>query len=342
MTFNFVGVDDGHHSIKVTHAKGSFTYSSRARQGRHVINSMGGETGLYTTGEQGGDGEVSYTVNAFITEPVSTRFDEFPISPLNRVLVHHALAKSGLGGKKCAIATGLPFSHYYDNGERNDVLIEAKRKSLAKPVTSENRKLAEIAKNFVTTEGIAAYMDQLMTMDGDETPLCADLTGTTVGVIDIGGRTTDIAVMLPQEDNSGAQIDVARSGSDMRGMLMLNDRMGARLRQKFRFSNIDPSELEKAVRNGRFNWDCETQDVSDILLEEKQEVMSEILQIIKAKIGMGKELGRLVIVGGGSLILRDQLKEHFPKAIYPDEPQYANSRGMYKIVKYMSGLDGAE
>jgi len=217
---NFVGVDDGHYSVKIVTDKGCFSFPSRAKQGRHVINTKEQNAGMYET-EEGR----TYTVNGSITDPQETRFDEYPSSQLNRVLVHHGLVKAGLAGKKVVLATGLPFDSYYIKGERNTPLISKKTQNLSKSVTADGVDMATVAHNMVTTEGIAAYMDQLMDMRGTPTAECKRLMSSTVGVIDIGGHTTDVAVMLPQDIDSdgGVVVDVARSGSVKIGLLMLND-----------------------------------------------------------------------------------------------------------------------
>ncbi|MGK9007660.1 plasmid segregation protein ParM domain-containing protein, partial [Citrobacter europaeus] len=68
----------------------------------------GAEEGLYKT-EEGLD----YTVSEYLPNADDTRFKDYPRSPLNRVLVHHALRVAGFGGKDVSIATGLPVSYYY-------------------------------------------------------------------------------------------------------------------------------------------------------------------------------------------------------------------------------------
>lgn len=327
MNTNHVGVDDGHYAIKVTTAKGSFMCMSRGKNGRHIASTTDGSTGgLYET-----EGS-TLTVNEHMVEPDDTRFAEYPKSALNRVLVHHALLRAGLGGKDVKIVTGLPFASYYSqNGEKNESLIAAKMKSLAKAVTAKDTVMARIIENRVSTEAVAAYIDQIMDMEGGRSDQYDDLTQTTTGVIDFGGKTTDVAVILPSNESSGATIDTSRSGTSNDGLLMLNAAVNRKLCKVFELNTISPSECETAIRTGRFNCDGKTHDVTALIDEEKEAITEILVAGIRSKINSGRELGRLIIVGGGSIVLKKQLSAIYKSAIYPDSPEFANSRGMYKM-----------
>lgn len=326
----FVGVDDGHYSIKLIGEGGKMiTIPSRGKQGRHVITTGESDEGFYET-----DGE-QYTVNQYLTEADDTRFNDYPKSGLNRALVHHALKLAGFDGANVSIATGLPVSHYYlASGEKNKALIEAKMASLQKPVSSATG-TATITHNIVTTEAIAAYFDQLMDMDGQPSDDYAELRESMVGVIDVGGRTTDCAVVYP----GGQSVDAARSGSNNSGVLKLNAAVESKLRTQFDLDNVTTRLIESAIRTGTVKIAGQQHDVSDLVLAEKEKLANEIMSGVRTKIGSGKDLDFVLFVGGGAIVLRDQLAKHFPNARFPEHPEFANARGMYKIAKYIFGSE---
>lgn len=327
---HFVGVDDGHYSIKlIGDNKEMITIPSRGLQGRHVI-AVGDDDGSFYQTEG-----VAYTVNEYLQNAEDTRFADYPKSHLNRVLVHHALRLAGFGGKNVSIATGLPVSYYYLNsGDKNDILINAKVGSLNKPVTS-GKPTANIVSNMVTTEAIAAYFDQLMDMDGQPSADYQELSEAMVGVIDVGGKTTDCAVVYP----GGQAVDNARSGSNDNGVLKLNSAIDSKLRIAFELDNVVPRMIESAIRNGTVKIAGELQDVSAMVNEEKQKLADAIMSGVRTKIGSGKDLDFVLFVGGGAIVLRDQLASHYPHARFPDRPEFANARGMYKIAKYVFGSE---
>jgi plasmid segregation protein ParM len=58
---------------------------------------------------------------------------------------------------------------------------------------------------------------------------------------------------------------------------------------------------------------------------------------VRARIGSGKDLDWILFVGGGSLVMREQLEPYFPHARFPAHAAFANARGMLKIAKYVFG-----
>ncbi|ANN80827.1 ParM/StbA family protein [Bordetella flabilis] len=328
-----VGVDDGHYAIKVVLENGTtFSVPSRGRAGRHMISWQSDEAGLYKT-EEGHD----FTVHEHLEGTDDTRFADYPRSPLNRVLVHHALRKAGLSGKDVSIATGLPVSYYYlADGQRNDALIHAKQENLRKKVSSGGQPMANIVKNVVTTEAIAAYFDQLIDMDGSPSEQFETLNDSVVGVIDIGGKTTDCAVIFP----GGQQVNTERSGSNDVGVLSLYSAIESRLRSQFDLDNVPPRIIEHAIKTGTVKLSGQVEDVRELLVREKENLAEQIMAGVRTKIGSGKDLDSVLFVGGGAIVMEDQLKKYFPHHRFAKQPEFANARGMFKIAKYVFGNEG--
>lgn len=332
----YVGVDDGHYAVKVVTEDGQyFTIPSRAKAGKHVTQLQGTsdavDGGIYKTAEGH-----TYTVNEHLSDCDDTRISKFPLSELNRVLVHHGLRHAGFAGVPVNIATGLPISHYYSGPEVNSDLISGKVANLKQLVTCDSGECAIIEGNVVTTEAIAAYFDQLMDMDGQPTAVYEEVKDVSVGVIDIGGKTTDCAVIFP----GGQHVDTNRSGSSDVGVLKLNDQVGVRIRGKFELDTVPSTMIEMAIAKGVIKVYGKTEDVSDIVSEEKEKLAAQIMSTVNAKIGSGKDLHWVLFVGGGSIVMREQLEKHFPHARFPEKPEFANARGMLKIAKFIFGAQG--
>lgn len=327
----FIGVDDGHYAIKIVTDSGeTFSVPSRGAIGRHLITLKGDDEGIFYDTEEG----QTYTVSEFLPKFEDTRFLEYPRSQLNRVLVHDALRRAGFAGANVRITTGLPVSYYYlPNGERNQALIDAKVSNLRKRVTCGDLKLANIVENTVTTEAVASFVDQLMDIDGTPSADYEELSQVPVGVIDVGGKTTDCAVLLP-----GMMVDSSRSGSNDVGVLMLIEALSAKLRAHLDLdTSLPASAIERALRTGTVKIYGKEQSVKEIVDDEKERLADQIMSAVRTKVGSGVDLDHVLFVGGGAIVLKEQLLKHYPHARVPDKPEFANARGMLKFAKHVVG-----
>lgn len=328
----YAGVDDGHFGIKLVTDDGQKIYvPSRVSNGAQVISiGEGADDNMYDAGGQ------SYTVSEELP-PIDTRFGDYGLSDINRVLVNHALIKAGLGGQDVRIVTGLPVSDYYVGNAQNTDFIDRKVKSLVEnKVVNRNPaiKCAKIAAHSVVSEAIAAFFDLLINSDGSVNgTIKAMIADGPIGIVDIGGKTTDSAVII----NGGKGVDASRSGTAKLGALSLNDSLDVRLKHQFSLDSLTPARVERAVMTGKLRIFKEEQDVSALVNEEKHSLAVQIISEIKRKFRDAADLECVFFVGGGSLLLKDQLANLYPHAQVVDDPQFANARGMLKIAKYIKG-----
>lgn len=321
-----VGIDDGHAEIKLALPDGRMIrIPSKARAGVHGVTVFGRRTegseidGGYETEDQ------RFTVSDYV-DGEGTRFDEYPFSAINRVLIHHVLRVAGLGGKPVQIATGLPVSHFFQGSQPNMVNIERKSKSIAIPVhTLSGEACADIQSGIVVAEGVAAWVDYSI----DNTGKVVSNVSRPAAIVDIGGRTTDCVTVLP-----GYRIDHARSGTGNIGVLDLYEALRQRLCAKFSLNDIPMQTLEEAVRTGYvFMWGKQV-DVQDHVREMKHEIGAQILREVSRRIGRAAEMEKVLFVGGGAAVF-EHLKNAFPNADAPEHPQFANARGMLKFMMYV-------
>lgn len=327
----FIGVDDGHYAIKIVAEDGStFSVPSRAAIGKHLITLKGEDEGVFYDTEEGN----TFTVSEYLPKFEDTRFLDYPRSQLNRVLIHDALRQAGYGGRRVRITTGLPVSYYYlPNGEKNQALIDAKVSNLRKRVVCGDLSMANIVENTVTTEAVASFVDQLMDMDGSPSSDYETLTQVPVGVIDVGGKTTDCAVLLP-----GMMVDSSRSGSNDVGVLMLVEAVSAKLRAHLKLDTpLSAVAIERALTTGVIKLYGKEQSVKEVIDDEKQRLADQIMSAVRTKVGSGADLDHVLFVGGGAIVLKDQLLKHYPHARVPAQPEFANARGMLKFAKHVVG-----
>lgn len=321
-----VAVDDGYAQTKLvgecpkTGEMQKHTLRSSIRTGRSSLGGFGGGgIGLYSTEE----GEY-FTVSEEI-ESENTQFDGFHVSAMNRVLVNHSLINAGYGGCNIRLVTGLPVADYYMDDERDGEHIEAKKENLKKAVTaSSGEPMPVIGEVRIGCQAVAAWFDYVL---DDNLKQVNDSKGR-VAIVDIGGRTTDIAVVI-----GGAAIDHASSGTANIGVLDVYKTFHKELRKFFGIKTEFPLEqIDIAVRTGKMKLWNKEQDVSEIVEGVVREHESQIAREVERRIGSAANLAAVVFVGGGSALFRS-IAGRFPNGHMPDDPEFSNAKGLYKYMK---------
>jgi plasmid segregation protein ParM len=317
--FLLAGVDDGYAETKVVSRGEKVRIASLARAGLFGLSSMGSDDKVGGSYETGGR---KFTVSEKI-EGEETRFDDYPISELNRVITHHALRLAGMGGKKVKLATGLQVSSYFKGDVRNEEFIEQKRLSLMKEVKAlDGGPCAEIVEHIVLPEAVASWFDYAYDEKGNQ----IEMEGPC-GVIDVGGRTTDCVTVL-----EGHQIDHAHSGTGEVGVMDIYESIATKLRAQHGDGIISRKVLDLAIRTGTVKRFGKPQNIKPIVQAAIDEVTEKVLTEAKRHFGNGAHLDVILFVGGGSGFMT-KLTSYFPNAKVMPEPEFANARGMYKYLK---------
>ena len=344
MSTKYVGIDDGHGEIKVCFGfndeTGKFdctSIKSIALSGLNQIVSFNGEGAAYHA-----DGETfSIAGDNALGRPLETRFLDYPKSALNRVLVAHALSKAGFGGMDVAIVTGLPVDQYYQSGRKNDKLISEKQANLCKEVVPVNKNLplANIVQNAVISEGIGAIYYAMLNGDGSEKDdMISLIERRPITVIDMGAKTLDVATIA--EGVEGIYYD--KSGTADIGVLKLKEDIAAQIKSEFNLNSEPPAKyIEEAIRTKKYEIFGDINDVSHIVEKFCQEYVEQVKNFVFKKIADGSDIGAVILVGGGTAILKSVFGEaifgiiYRGKKIIPEDPEYANACGMWLAATYL-------
>lgn len=324
-----VAIDDGYAQTKL-YGEGPdgpvhFCMRSSVRPGRYGLGSISGvgSVGLYETEEDG-----AFTVSEDV-EAEDTKFDGFHISPMNRVLVNHALVSAGYAGKQVSIITGLPVADFFLNGFKDAEKVKNKQANLMKKVrlTSGNEVTATIADVRVGCQAVAAWVDFALDDDLNER---GEIEGA-VAIVDIGGRTTDVATVI-----GGQSVDHARSGTANIGVLDVYRAVEAAIAAQFKIRDRFPTkQIDDAVRKGTIQLWGKDHDVKEIVAGVVKEHEAKIAREVERRIGSGAAMSAVVFVGGGSALF-DKIAALFPNGRMSDDPEYANARGLYKYARYQA------
>lgn len=327
-------IDDGAAYTKVAslNEEGAFVTSSTpstAASGLNITHFSGEEQGGYET-----EG-LQFTVNN-VPKPSDTRNSGYPFSAMNRAIVHHAIRKSGLlpddgSPIKANIGLTITMSQYYAVGK--DRVVAMRKESFDKPVRALGSD-QELQLNVVNVypEAASAWIDYLIDEQGN------NIEGRTIEdnvvIIDVGGKTTDVAVI-----NSGGCIDQSQSGTDEIGVLNLIEYIQQGINQKFS-TIINTPFIEQCVRakteDGKYTIKMfgKPTDVTEIVETAKKRISEELMRAVQRRIGDAVAADVLLFVGGGAMILKDALKT-YPHITVPENPEFANARGVLKYMLYM-------
>ncbi|MNU26980.1 Plasmid segregation protein ParM [compost metagenome] len=325
-----VAIDDGYAQTKVYGERpdgtiGKYHMRSSVRPGRYGVGSISGDgfMGLYDT-EEG-----PFTASEDV-EAESTQFDNFHTSTMNRVLVNHGLVGAGYGGMEVDIITGLPVADFFGpDGAKDETKIALKKANLQKPVQLVNGtdKVALLKNITVGCQAVAAYIDYALDDNLNEV---ADVDGA-VAIVDIGGRTTDIATVI-----GGSRIDHARSGTANIGVLDVYKAVKQGIWTELKIRDDFPiNVIDKAVRTGSIKLWGKPQDVSKIVADVVAEYEAKLTREIERRISTGAAMNAVVFVGGGSALFKG-IKNTFQNGYMSDDPEFANARGLYKYVRYQN------
>lgn len=294
---------------------------SHGRRGQHVVGGMGAAaSGLYSC-EQTGE---SYTIHQYVSKPEDTRTTEYPVSSLNRFLIHSILFELGLGGHDVAILTGLPLDQFLDGeGGINTPLLARKAENLTKPVVAGVMKRPSANVVYVGTypEGVSGMVDYMINQYGEKRVQ----EGVVRLGIDIGGNTTDLAILLP--DN---QIGAHKTESS--GVNHVRDKLRSLLIKRFSYEP-DQALLNEALMTRQITWfGAQPESVE---LEVNEAVMSVIDPIMREIDGFKKEypsLREIVGFGGGVLLMGSVIKAKYPHIQIIEDADGANARGFLKYA----------
>ncbi|WP_414041597.1 plasmid segregation protein ParM domain-containing protein [Acidithiobacillus sp. M4-SHS-6] len=330
-----IAIDDGYGDLKLGNGRRFRVFPSKAVSGRVVrsryVNGdfeLGGSPVLESEG-------AIFTIQDGINAE-DTRFDDWPNSTLNRILCRYAAAEMGMQDGD-NLVTGLPMSVYFDrDGRKNQKAVQRRTESLKKPVVQHmpdgmQRHLATPGRIKIIPQGLAAIFDHLIGDDGQIATL------NTVGVVDIGARTTDVAVYLLQDDGENT-IDASRSGGFRRGVSDLVDALAQELQKSLRLPALPPLSMAAAsLRTGRFKASGQEYNVDSqrlhVLRTGLPGILQEAEQILSAGDGAAglMDLDRILLVGGGAYLAESIGLSLWEQTCIPQNPELANVRGMVKL-----------
>lgn len=248
---------------------------------------------------------------------------EYQTSATNLVLVHDALRLLGFGGKNVELSVTLPIGLFFSGDGVNVDLINRKKEKLMSAISHVNgAELANITSVVVRPEGFSIAIDAMLDDEGNTKPEYSHVE--KIIVVDIGGTTTDIALM-----SVDGQIEKFKSSRN--AVFPLRDSISHKLINQFNLDDDVPvSVMDKILMTGLMG----KHDVSAIVDQCAKDQAQGIIKDLTAFAGTMSAIDLLVIAGGGAYTIGKHVQDYFSQVnnIIPSEPEKSVMRGYDKFT----------
>ncbi len=288
--------DDGSTAVKLAwydNDKLNMSLSSNSFRSGWKVEGMG----MRQTFNYELDGK-KYTYDEVSNESIRTTHIEYQYTDLNVLAVHHALLNSGLKPQTVSLTVTLPISEYYTKEcQKNELNIQ--------------RKIANLMRKVKLNKGEVFTIEHVEVMPESLPAVFARLVKDNVGqyekslVIDLGGTTLDVGVIVGQFDS----VSAIHGNSEIGVSLVTNAALTA---LKMASSNTSAMVADELIKQ-RNNPDFVRQVINDenktaLVLDTIESAIASLSAQVVDDLAGFRDVNRVYIVGGGAPLIQDAVK----------------------------------
>jgi len=234
-----------------------------------------------------------------------------------------ALSELTPGSVDCQIVSGLPLSFYSDKDILRDRLLGEHHIQRA----GRRAQTFHVSEARIIPEPFGTVLDAALDQRGRVAN--PDLATGTVGVIDIGGKTTNLLAVtrLAEVRYESASINVGGWDVVRRVRTWLTETC----------PNLDPRDhqIQTAVIQHHIRYYGERVDLTPVIEDILPPLADQIIATASQLWNGGAHLDTIVVTGGGALLLGDHILPAFPHARVVADPIFANVNGFWKFARYL-------
>jgi plasmid segregation protein ParM len=310
-----IGLDIGYNAVKAVRGKAQTTFPSVV--GTADLSAFSLNTGNDVLIEHQGKtflvGESAILQSRFVDRREDRHWFE---SEEYLILYFAALSALNVAGD-INVITGLPVAFLADKEKLTAIL------SGQFDFSRNGKKYSINATVKVIPQPTGTLLDLALDNDGDVESL--EIASGHVGVIDCGGKTTNLLSAYRMADISRETASVNVGGWDVIRALRTY------IQNTYPNRDFRDHELAEIVRSGTFTYFGESINIQPVIqslvVPFAQQVISQASQIWNG----GASLDRIIITGGASYLLGQHVAAHFPHATVHKNPVFGNALGYYKL-----------
>lgn len=237
-----------------------------------------------------------------------------------------ALSEITTGTPEAWIVTGLPVAFYQGDKETVKARIEG-----AHTFRREGRQQQTITvkKAIVIPEPFGTLFDVLWDDQGKIT--AGEIATGSVGVIDVGGKTTNLLSVTRVKEIGRETASVNAGGWDMvRAVRTWLETHCPKL-------DLRDHEIAQAIVTRNIKYYGQPVDLSEIVNQTAEKLAEQVIAQATQLWNGAAGLDAVLITGGGALLLGEQIKadENFHHARIVPDPVMSNARGFWKYARHL-------
>jgi len=327
-----LGIDLGYNATKIVSSTGKVQFPSIVGTPDKSSFQIVGASGfsIKHNNKHYNIGNVAAEQSRFVTRKEDREWinsDEY------MVLFHAALSTQFVKGpESVTVVTGLPLAYY--DADKQNIKEQFERMH---HVFRDDRNVVtlNVEKCSVVPQPMGTLAHVAFDDEGNITNSTM-LTGR-VGIIDIGGKTTNILHALRMADIRAETESVAIGGWDVVRA------MQSKVESACPGVGYSDHEISEAVKKMFVKYKGRvvdlSQEVNSVLDKVTQPILSKVRELWAAD---GARLDQILISGGGAHLIGDRLKSALDheNVELVDDPVFANAMGYYKLAKWQEKSNG--
>ena len=232
-----------------------------------------------------------------------------------------ALTEASRGSADVTVVTGLPVNYYQDKERLQEILLGQHR------VKRDDRKWQtfNVSEVRVIPQPFGAVL--AVALDGNGRIVNNDVAQGNIGIIDIGGKTTNFLSVdrLSEISKETASVnlgawDVVRQVRDY-------------LSQEYPDLELRDHEIAEVIKQRWFSYFGGVVDVTAVIDDVLQPISEQIVAQATQLWNSGARLGTILVAGGGAYLVGGHILDYFPHAAIVDNPEFANVEGFYRFAQ---------
>lgn len=239
-----------------------------------------------------------YTYDEVSNESIITTHIEYQYTDVNVLAVHHALLNSGLEPQPVSLTVTLPISEFYTKEcQKNELNIQRKIDNLMRPVKLNKGEVFTIRHVEVMPESLPAVFARLV----------KDKVGQYEKslVIDLGGTTLDVGVIVGQFDS----VSAIHGNSDIGVSMVTNATLTALKMASSDTSSMVADELIKQRKDPDFvRQVVNDESKTALVLDTIESAIASLGDRVVNDLAEFRHVNRVYIVGGGAPLIEEPVK----------------------------------
>lgn len=237
---------------------------------------------------------------------------------LMELLFCAAMAELSVKGR-VHLATGLPVDWFADKSELETLLLG----DHAFTVDGETWTVF-VCQVAIVPQPFGSFFDSILDNDGNL--INASFARGKVGILDIGTYTSDYAL------SDGLEYIAKASGSKTVAMSTVWRQIRDGIKSDFGIE-YELHKIDSILRNGRhITVQGHTKSIEDLIQPAVDNLAGQVLAGARERWGNARDFTRILLTGGGSEYVKDQVQAVYPHCQIINVPNLGNLRGFHKYA----------